>query len=317
MLIRVLLATSTKNKQPGINIIYELLNSFNKNYDTLHDIMYDTSKQKKYELSDVIVIFGTYFLNGFPPTKKRGLRHDITDIYIRTHQLQLNKQSIIIELPLLGRTFATSHLYWRVGINGWLNNQGYYNNKDMSNDRWLQIKQDCNINLKPFRQTGVNIIIALQKPSDASLLGIDMSKWCCKMIKHIRKYTKRRIIIRPHTLAKTYDNVLINKYVNKYKNIEYIPANQYPKKRNDFINAWCVVSFTSGYSVDSIINGIPVFAMSKHNFTYDLGNIHLSNIENPIINDEERMQFLYNLSYCQWTKNEIELGLPWKHLFNE
>ena len=35
-----------------------------------------------------------------------------------------------------------------------------------------------------------------------------------------------------------------------------------------------------------------------------------------ILKRSNRLKVLSNIAYCQWSLEEIELGLPWKHLLN-
>jgi len=80
-------------------------------------------------------------------------------------------------------------------------------------------------------------------------------------------------------------------------------------------NAHCMVSYTSGSSIDSILEGVPVIPGSEYNFVYDISSHTLDDIENPKLGD--RKQLLYDLAYAQWSVQEIEKGTAWEHLFNE
>ena len=80
-------------------------------------------------------------------------------------------------------------------------------------------------------------------------------------------------------------------------------------------DAYCVVSYSSGMSIDAVINGVPVIAVDEGNFAYNVGETKLKNIESLNLAPEpEVLQWLYNLAYCQWTPSEMEDGTCWRHL---
>ena len=78
----------------------------------------------------------------------------------------------------------------------------------------------------------------------------------------------------------------------------------------DLANAHCAISYTSGASIDAMMNGIPVITPSPYNFVYGISSHDLENVENPILGD--RLSLLYKLSYTQWSVEEIIEGKPLK-----
>ena len=80
-------------------------------------------------------------------------------------------------------------------------------------------------------------------------------------------------------------------------------------------DAYCVVSYTSGLSIDAVYRGIPVIATDEGNFTWGVTERKLNNVENlNLATEQEVQQWLYNLAYCQWTPAEMEEGIVWNHL---
>jgi len=63
--------------------------------------------------------------------------------------------------------------------------------------------------------------------------------------------------------------------------------------------------------VESVIEGVPVFACDKGAMSLDVSN-DIIDLENPKLYNRE--QWAYNLAYTQWTREEMVEGLPWKHL---
>ena len=82
--------------------------------------------------------------------------------------------------------------------------------------------------------------------------------------------------------------------------------------RDSLQNAHCCVAYTSGSSLDAILDGVPVIPTSQYNFVWEISSHSISDIENPKLG--EREQLLYNLAYAQWSVQEIQQGKPWEHL---
>ena len=76
-------------------------------------------------------------------------------------------------------------------------------------------------------------------------------------------------------------------------------------------NCWCVVTYNSNSSVEAAIRGIPSFVYDEGSMTWDISR-HDYDIENPIMPD--RTQWLNNISYAQWTSDEIIRGDAFRHL---
>ena len=127
--------------------------------------------------------------------------------------------------------------------------------------------------------------------------------------KEIRDYTNRQIIIRPHPRCRIQS---IEHYVKDV-------VIQYPKKivgsYDDFDfhvdDAYAVINWSSNPATHAIINGIPAF-VGPASLAYDVANIDLKDIENPIKPD--RTQWLNDLAHTEWTVEEIKQGNPLKSL---
>lgn len=257
-----------------------------------------------YRDCDVAVIFGSW--------KDRQVRHHkLKNLIIEKHHRSAKRPFVVMETPLLGRKMEVEYQWYRVGINHYLNGLADFNNKDMPGDRWHLLRNLFNINVIPYRQSGSHITVALQLPGDASLLGTDISEWAVQTVGEIRKYTDRPIRIRPHKLVREYNMTLISGCLRQYPSVRYFEPNE-SMQRDDLTDCWATVTYTSGYAVDSLLAGIPTFAMHSGNLTYEVANHSLAQIEVPQMLD--RTQWLNNLAYAQWSINEMQQGLPWAHL---
>ena len=214
---------------------------------------------------------------------------------------------------------TNNQIYYRLGWHHYLRS-GNFNNKNSPGDRWEKIQQNQHIEIKSWKHNKDGyILLCLQKPLDSSLnrLYQQYSKyehWVADAIENIRSYTDRHIVIRMHKKRKGLDL----SFVKNYKNVSISKNN--PEKiyeggnslQKDFEDAAVVVSYNSNVLIESVCEGIPSIALDPNSQAWPVCNL-LSNIESPnlCIN---RTQWLYNLSYTTWLKEEILDGTAWKHL---
>lgn len=127
-----------------------------------------------------------------------------------------------------------------------------------------------NLKFQEIRKSGKFIIVS--EPSKYISNFYNLSEWTKKTINELEKYTDRKIFIHNKSSP--------------------IPLNELLK------HAWAFVSFQSTAGLKSMIHGVPAHFTHKN-----LQFINpIKNIENGLIN----YQLFNNLSYSQWTLNEIE-----------
>lgn len=152
------------------------------------------------------------------------------------------------------------------------------------NDRFKKL----NVTIKDWRNNGEHILIC---PSSLTMNRFyNQNNWLNDTINELKKYTDRPIKIRHKPRS--------NKTSGPRAAI--IPFEE------DIKNAWAVVTLASIAGVESACLGVPVFA-SKESPCAILGNIDLSNIENPKLID--RTFWLNTLAYFQYTENELKKGV--------
>ena len=122
----------------------------------------------------------------------------------------------------------------------------------------------------------------------------------------IKEHTrKRKIIVRPHPGDKKINGILkIN-----HKNV-FLSTNKHLV--DDLKNAWATVVYNSSPSVASAIEGVPVFLTDpqpKNSQSFDIANIDISNIENPVLLD--RQHWIEKISMCHWKFDELRSGKAW------
>ena len=257
-----------------------------------------------YQSCDIAVMFGSWKKLSKKDYKwARAPHHILKDDIVKQHG---RKPIIIIETPLLGRTIGRRHNYYRVGLNHYLNNLAEFNNKDCKPDRFNKL----GLSIKPWRTNGEHILVLGQNLNDASLLGADMDLWVTTTIRHLLRITKRPIVFRDHPENSNKIREVISRNFHDTKQVEY---DENMTIRDSLQNAHCCVAYTSGSSLDAILDGVPVIPTSQYNFVWEISSHSINDIENPKLG--EREQLLYNLAYAQWSVQEIQKGKPWDHLY--
>ena len=151
-----------------------------------------------------------------------------------------NKPVVVIEVGGIKRNET-----WKIGING-INREADFVNNVVDGERWKKF----NVELKPWKQTGNDIIICGQHGNSHQWRNNPpMSTWFDQQITEIRKYTDKPIVIRPHPR----NHVAID--TTKYKDVKIVG----PKKdRNTYDRQnWAnKLSYTEWWT-DEIEQGIP------------------------------------------------------------
>ena len=251
------------------------------------------------------------FIGSWKPNRK-NLHHQV-----RTEIANSNTNFLCIETPLLGRRMFQRNAQYRIGINGFLAGDAIFT--DEIDYPGIRLRKQNIVYEGWKKQRGDKIIVALQLNGDASLRGMDINHWCISTINKIRTQTDRPIEIRMHPGVSDKgidDHLPLYKYLafENPKDVKLVSGRDLPWE-DHILDAHCVVAYTSGLSVDAVLNGIPVIAVDMGNFTYNISSNSLCDIENPLMLDETKIQqWLYNLSFCQWSVEEMEDGTAWRHL---
>lgn len=224
------------------------------------------------------------------------------------------------ETPLVGRSTNSKHHSWnRVGVNGFLNGEGiFFKEGNLIENRWDNLKKIFNLQKKPWRKNGDHIVLALQLPGDSSMKTQDLSDWAIDTVDDIRRYSNRKIVVRLHPLLSDEGFMeslpFIKKVIfNHWNNVELGKSNT--PFIEDLKNAHCIVAYSSGLSIDSVINGIPVIAIDRSNFAFEISSHLIKDIENPMMADDNIVvDWLNKLSNSQWSRDEITNGLAWSQV---
>ena len=137
-----------------------------------------------------------------------------------------------------------------------------------------------------------------QVSSDASVSHIGFNNWLQSTYMALEQITDKKIYYRPHPLEKE----------------PYIPEGLevLPGELHHALSAYCVVTLNSNSGVDAVLNGTPCITMDKGAMAWDVTDHHLNAIIDPQTYDLD--QWLNEMSYSQWSTDEMKNGEAWEHL---
>jgi hypothetical protein len=276
-----------------------------------HGIDLRMSYDPEIEKCDIAVQFGT--------VKDRSAEHHITKQSIKKN----SKTVIYVETPLLGRVISdrNSYAFYRIGVNGFLNNDGvFFHEERFDQTRLEKLKKYLTIpefkGWKNHREG--NILILCQLPGDASLRGQRMSEWLLDTLEIIRERTDRNILVRLHPAmsakGKTEFYSEIGPVLFKnYKNLSWSDGSA--SLAEDLNSAGICVTYSSGSAIDAVLAGVPVIALDEGNLAYNISSHRLDDLDRPKqASGTEINQWLINLANSQWSENEILNSTVWNHL---
>jgi hypothetical protein len=254
--------------------------------------------------SDVAVI------QGFVHEEGKRAPHLTFRKNILLSQTNKNKRTIIADSNLfLYSDPQNTHGYLRLSYDGIFPNTGEYCYDKPDPKRWEKIKRDLKLELKPWRSTGSHILLCLQRNGGWSMKGLTIVDFFNNIIKEIRKYSDRPILVRTHPGDKKsglYKHLLTGKNIIVSDKLLL---------RDDLKNSWATVIYNSSPGVASAIEGIPVFVIDPEFSQYrEVANLDLSQIENPVFPDREH--WVHKMAQCHWNFSEIADGTAWKHMRN-
>ena len=211
-----------------------------------------------------------------------------------------NKPIIVLEVGGIKRGTT-----WKVGLNG-INRNAYFGPSGMDDLR----SRKLGLELKPWNQNGEYILICGQHDKSLQWQGMpSMSQWVMKTIESIQQFSTRPILFRPHPRCRL--EAIERQYKNVYRQEPKQIAGTYDDYDMQFNRIHATVSWSSNPGIHSVLNGVPAF-VGPASLAYDVANIDLSQIENPLMPD--RQQWLNDYAHTEWTVEEISQGIPLKNL---
>ncbi len=216
------------------------------------------------------------------------------------HQcLQTNKPVIVLEVGGIQRGTT-----WKVGLNGV--NRGAFSLEQTDPCR----AEKLGLMLKPWRTAGDHILICGQHERSLQWENMSrMSQWVADTIRDIRKYSDRKIFVRPHPRCPIVMPAAAYKDIERQQPIKI--TGTYDDFDLKFKGVHAVVSWSSNPGIRSVINGVPA-VVGPLSLAYDVAEHDLSNIENLCMPD--RQSWLNEYAHTEWTVEEIRQGIPLSRL---
>lgn len=196
---------------------------------------------------------------------------------------KLDKPVVVIDSGYVKRD-----QYFMVGLNG-LNGRADFKNTACPSDRW----ESLGVELRPWREDGGHVLVCGQIPWDASVQDSNHQAWINETINRLKAVTTKEVKFRPHP--------------------KFAPV-PLPPLADELAGAHAVVTYSSNSAVDAALAGIPVFAADQGSMAWPIANKSFAWIDAPV--KPRREQWAYNLAYTQWTREEMQEGKPWRHLFH-
>lgn len=206
-------------------------------------------------------------------------------IYVDKGYIRYKEQGVV----------RTMRQLWRFSVDSFQPIK-YFQNKPRPSDRWDVL----GIKMHPRYTDGEHVMFAgkSQKYCDWWRLG-DANEFAEKMVNRIRKNTKRQIIYRPKPSFK--DAVPIKGTIFSGPN---------KKIYSELHRLHCMVTHGSNASLDAVLFGIPAISLNDC-IVNPIASDSLESLKKEELifpTDEERLQWAYDLAYCQWTLDELRSG---------
>lgn len=172
------------------------------------------------------------------------------------------------------------HHYYALGL-------GFHNDdtrwRDGGPERW----EALGLEVKPWRVTGEHVLVLPNRSFGVPgrMMPLD---WAEKAAERIRKQTRRPVRIRAH------------------------PGNDAPKRplAADLEGAWAAVCWSSSAGVHALLAGIPVFCEAPAWSMRSAASA--GTIDEPTLPD--RLPAFKRLAFGQWRLDEVQAGIPFRHL---
>lgn len=250
--------------------------------------------------------------------------------HILDHIRRCGRPWIVVEAPVFRcnqRPADDPGAYFRWSWFSYFRDQGIHYQEDSPPDRWERIRQEQDLEILPWNSPGDNILFMMQRPGDSSLIPMierwgSYERFVADALRQIRKHTDRPIRIRMHPLRPEQQmeilapllKVLPDLAVSEHSTPLSDPwCSGGDSLYRDLDGAWAVVGGNSNSLVESACYGVPTFAMDPSAMAWPVANHDLGLLDEPDLGIA-RQQWLNNLGYCQWRRDEVEQGLCLDHL---
>lgn len=191
-------------------------------------------------------------------------------------------------------------ILWRVSVDSQQPVE-YIQHARHNPERWNKLGRE----MSRWRKTSQNGHIIIANSSEKYHEFFDLphpTKWVEDVVAQLRERTKREIWYRPKPSWR---------FKRPVKGTKYCPVEPLSYL---FPNCHALVTHGSYISVDALLHGIPGIILGDA-VTRSISSTTLTEIEEPrLASDDERLQVLSNLAWCQYRIEEWESGLAWSNV---
>jgi hypothetical protein len=198
-----------------------------------------------------------------------------------------------------GRTWE----YWRVAINDH-HPTSYIASAKHTPLRWEKTAARRAIAPKKWREDGGHIVYAGSSEKYHNFAGLtDPTTYAIDVVRKLSKLTDRKVIYRPKPTWFDAVPILGTTFSGRVQSIWDVLQ-----------GAWCLVTDGSNSSFDAVVEGIPSIVLGNA-IAKPLSSQRLEAINAPrLAPEEQKLQWLSNLAWCQFTEAEMTDGLAWETL---
>lgn len=241
------------------------------------------------------------------------------------------KPRIVLETAVFRQDSLSNNKerYKRFAWNSFLYNEADFGPIDNPSDRWDRIRKEQNITIDPWKKyRGKYVLIFLQHIIDTSLFRMieefgSFYRWLHYTVKLIRENTDLPIVIRPHPKHGMYTQFFeghrIPEIFKEFKDVRWsenigssnLSGGSYLEA--DLRDAHAAVGWTSNALTEAACAGVPVYPMSGGAMCTPVACFDFTKIDNNV-ECVDRRQWLYDLAYTQWTREEILTGKAFEHV---
>ena len=150
------------------------------------------------------------------------------------------------------------------------------------------------LQLPKTKRSGSKILIAAPDEKPCRAYGIDLDQWVDHTVATLKQHSDREIVVRyrdKNRKNRTIHNTLIDAL-------------------NDDVHA--LVTFNSNAATESVLHGVPAFALCPTHAAHPVTSTDLSIIENPFWPDTDLLyKWVCHLAHCQFHVSELKRGNFW------
>jgi hypothetical protein len=191
-------------------------------------------------------------------------------------------------------------LFWRISVDEQQPTK-YIANAKHSPERWLSLGRE----MSPWREEKRkgHIIIANQSEKYHQFYDlVHPTQWVMEIVDELRKYTDRPIWYRPKPSWRNKTRIKGLRYCDMEPLSQLFPG------------CHALITHGSYICIDALLNGIPTIALGNA-VNRSISSTNLSEIEYPrLASEEERLQVMANLAWCQYTTKEWASGFAWQNV---